>query len=120
MLSPTEVVIINILVKLRLSHGMPHKVKRPVLLQPGGRVYCGERRKRIEVNNEGGSNQTYLAAYIASARSAFCHTISKLRLTPLKHDVNQNVSKISRRRLVNTKEDDKVPSFVRNTLSLKL
>ena len=47
--SPTVVVIINILVKLRLSHGMPHKVKKQVLLRLGGRVYCGELRRRTKI-----------------------------------------------------------------------
>ena len=37
--SLTEVVIINISVKRRRSHGMPRKVKKQVSLQLGGRVY---------------------------------------------------------------------------------
>ena len=44
--SLTEVVIINILVKLRQFHGMRLKVKKQVLLQLGGLVYFGARRRR--------------------------------------------------------------------------
>ena len=36
----------NISEKPRPSHGMPHKVKKPVSLQPGGRVCYGERKKQ--------------------------------------------------------------------------
>ena len=44
--SLTEVVIINILVKPRPSHGMQHKVKKQVLLQRGGLGYYGGRRRQ--------------------------------------------------------------------------
>ena len=44
--SLTEVVTINISVKLQLSHGMPPKVKRQVSLQLGGQGCCGGLRKR--------------------------------------------------------------------------
>ena len=44
--SPTEVVIINISVKLRQSHGMRRKVRKQVLLQPGGLVYFVVRRRQ--------------------------------------------------------------------------
>lgn len=44
--SLTEVVIINILVKLRQFHGMRLKVKKQVLLQLGELVYFVARRKR--------------------------------------------------------------------------
>lgn len=44
--SLTEVVIINILVKLRQFHGMRLKVKKQVLLQLGELVYFVVRRRR--------------------------------------------------------------------------
>ena len=44
--SLTEVVIINILVKLRQSHDMRLKVKKQVLLQLGELVYFVARRRR--------------------------------------------------------------------------
>ena len=44
--SLTEVVIINILVKLRQFHGMRPKVKKQVLLQLGELVYFVARRRR--------------------------------------------------------------------------
>jgi len=43
--SLTEVVTINISVKLQRSHGMRHKVKKQVSLQRGGLVYYEERRR---------------------------------------------------------------------------
>ena len=47
--SLTEVVTINISVKLRPSHDMPRKVKRQVSLQPGGQgCYVGLKRPRIK------------------------------------------------------------------------
>lgn len=47
--SLTEVVTINISVKLRPSHDMPRKVKRQVSLQLGGQGYCvGLRKPRIK------------------------------------------------------------------------
>ena len=82
---------------------MLRKVKRRVLLQLGGRVYCGERRKRTEVNNKGGSNQRYLAGYVASARSAFCHSISWLQLTALENRCQSEHEQFQCRRPVNPK-----------------
>ena len=77
--SLTEVVIINILVKPQLSHAMPRKVKRQVLLQQGGRVYCGERRKRTRYL--GGSSQGSLEGYVAPSNSW-------LQLRPTEYDAN--------------------------------
>ena len=57
--SLTEVVTINILVKLRLFHGMPRKVKRRVSLQLGGQVYL-EALKRSKISLVGVQNQRHL------------------------------------------------------------
>ena len=67
--SLTEVVIINILVKPRPSHGTQHKVKRQVSLQLGG-PDCLEVLKRQKISVR---SYRYFEIYVASARTAFCH-----------------------------------------------
>ena len=76
--SLTEVVIINILVKRRRSHGMPRKVKRPVSLQPGGRVYF-EARKRQKTSVRGHETRT-LCRLCGFSRSAFSHLHSRVQV----------------------------------------
>lgn len=69
--SLTEVVTINILVKLQLFHGTPRKVKRQVSLQLGGQG-CSEAHRRQKISLLGVLNQRYFEGCVASAKPAFC------------------------------------------------
>ena len=69
--SLTEVVTINILVKLRPSPDMPRKVKRQVSLQLGGQDYSGApRRQKIETVRR--FEPKILPMMCSFSKSAFC------------------------------------------------